>query len=150
MSKHQMSPQVSERPYFYIIFQKYHFKTRVGLLTKMISSSRVSFQKELRTRARTRWWGRRSSSAWRSSRLSGRSSSGGRTCSRRTSSPVSGKDWTLIYSCCKSLENNSYHWPNGVLYYTIDAEFDATERATIAAGMKMVEDNSCIRFKMRL
>ena len=40
----------------------------------------------------------------------------------------------------------SYHWPNGVLYYTIDAAFDSTERATIAAGMKMVEDNSCIRF----
>ena len=39
----------------------------------------------------------------------------------------------------------SYHWPNGVLYYTIDAAFDSTERATIAAGMKMVEDNSCIR-----
>ena len=42
---------------------------------------------------------------------------------------------------------SSYHWPNGVLYYTIDAAFDSTERATIAAGMKMVEDNSCIRFK---
>ena len=41
---------------------------------------------------------------------------------------------------------SSYHWPNGVLYYTIDAAFDSTERATIAAGMKMVEDNSCIRF----
>ena len=44
-----------------------------------------------------------------------------------------------------NLNNSSYHWPNGVLYYTIDAAFDSTERATIAAGMKMVEDNSCIR-----
>merc|ERR550532_667226 len=47
------------------------------------------------------------------------------------------------------LASVSYHWPNGVLYYTIDAAFDSTERATIAAGMKMVEDNSCIRFVAR-
>ena len=38
------------------------------------------------------------------------------------------------------------HWPNGILPYTIDAAFTASERAIIAAGMKMITDNSCIRF----
>ena len=59
----------------------------------MISSWPVSCQKGFRTPAQTRWWGRQSSSAWRSSRRSGRSTSRSRTCSRRTSLLVSGKDW---------------------------------------------------------
>ena len=39
----------------------------------------------------------------------------------------------------------SYHWPNGVLYYTIDAAFSDSERAVIASGFTHVEENSCIR-----
>ena len=134
---------------FKIILQEYNFKTLADLLTSMISSWRVSSPKWFRTPARTRWWERRSSSAWRSSRQLGRSSSRSRTCSRRTSLLVSGKHWPHCFSQFNQL-NSSYHWPNGVLYYTIDAAFDSTERATIAAGMKMVEDNSCIRFFLSL
>ena len=40
----------------------------------------------------------------------------------------------------------SYHWPNGVLYYTIDAAFSESERAVIASGFSHVEENSCIRY----
>ena len=62
----------------------------------------------------------------------------------------------------------SYHWPNGIMYYTIDAAFSTSERAVIASGevllsagncaqtvstpssgMQHVEDNSCIRFVER-
>ena len=39
----------------------------------------------------------------------------------------------------------SYHWPNGIMYYTIDAAFTDSERSVIAAGMAHVEENSCIR-----
>ena len=40
----------------------------------------------------------------------------------------------------------AYHWPNGVLYYTIDAAFSASERAVIASGFTHMEENSCIRY----
>ena len=40
----------------------------------------------------------------------------------------------------------SYRWPNGILYYTIDAAFSNSERAVIAAGFAHVEENSCIRW----
>merc|ERR1719378_351809 len=43
----------------------------------------------------------------------------------------------------------SYHWPNGIMYYTIDAAFTDSERSVIAAGMAHVEENSCIRFVPR-
>ena len=39
----------------------------------------------------------------------------------------------------------TYHWPNGILYYTIDASFSDSERAVIASGFTHVEENSCIR-----
>ena len=41
----------------------------------------------------------------------------------------------------------SYHWPNGILYYTIDAAFSESERAVIASGITHMEENSCIRFQ---
>merc|ERR1712038_1290619 len=43
----------------------------------------------------------------------------------------------------------AYHWPNGILYYTIDAAFSDSERAVIASGFTHVEENSCIRFVAR-
>ena len=100
-----------------------------------------------RTPAQTPWWGRRSSSAWSSWRPLGRSTWRSWTRSRGTSWPASGESLGYCYNYFTVNNICSYHWPNGVLYYTIDAAFDSTERATIAAGMKMVEDNSCIRFK---
>ena len=39
-----------------------------------------------------------------------------------------------------------YHWPNGVVPYTIDAAFTSTERAAIASGIEHIHENSCIRF----
>merc|ERR1711963_946212 len=42
-----------------------------------------------------------------------------------------------------------YHWPNGIMYYTIDAAFTDSERAIIASGITHVEENSCIRFVPR-
>ena len=45
----------------------------------------------------------------------------------------------IMHICC------SYHWPNGILYYSIDAAFSAAERAVIASGFTHVEENSCIR-----
>ena len=39
----------------------------------------------------------------------------------------------------------AYHWPNGILYYTIDAAFSSSERAVIASGFTHMEENSCIR-----
>ena len=38
-----------------------------------------------------------------------------------------------------------YHWPNGVVPYTIDAAFTSTERAAIASGIEHIHENSCIR-----
>ena len=40
----------------------------------------------------------------------------------------------------------AYHWPNGILYYTIDAAFSSSERAVIASGFTHMEENSCIRW----
>ena len=45
-----------------------------------------------------------------------------------------------------------YHWPNGVVPYTIDAAFTSTERAAIASGIEHIHENSCIRsleFKLK-
>ena len=39
----------------------------------------------------------------------------------------------------------AYHWPNGILFYTIDAAFSTAERAIIASGITHIEENSCIR-----
>ena len=38
-----------------------------------------------------------------------------------------------------------YHWPNGVVPYTIDAAFTSTERAAIASGIDHIHENSCVR-----
>ena len=38
-----------------------------------------------------------------------------------------------------------YHWPNGVVPYTIDAAFTSTERAAIASGINHIHENSCVR-----
>ena len=40
---------------------------------------------------------------------------------------------------------SSYHWPNGILYYSVDAAFTESERAVIASGFSHVEGASCIR-----
>ena len=47
-----------------------------------------------------------------------------------------------IYLC-------SYHWPNGVLYYTIDPSFSASDRAVMERSFSHIEENSCIRFVSR-
>ena len=39
-----------------------------------------------------------------------------------------------------------YHWPNGVIPYTIDAAFSSRERAIIAGGFQSIHDNTCIRY----
>ena len=48
-----------------------------------------------------------------------------------------------------TLNKFSYHWPNSIMYYTIDAAFTSDERAVIAAGFQHMEDNTCIRFVER-
>merc|ERR1719150_3106860 len=47
------------------------------------------------------------------------------------------------------LSKLTYHWPNGVVPYTIDAAFTSTERAAIASGIEHIHENSCIRFEPR-
>merc|ERR1712013_116260 len=47
------------------------------------------------------------------------------------------------------LSKLTYHWPNGVVPYTIDAAFTSTERAAIASGIEHIHENSCIRFVER-
>ena len=37
----------------------------------------------------------------------------------------------------------SYHWPNGIMYYTIDAAFSASERAVIASGEVLLSAGNC-------
>merc|ERR1719225_2112062 len=43
------------------------------------------------------------------------------------------------------LSKLTYHWPNGVVPYTIDAAFTSTERAAIASGL---EQNGCVTLKI--
>ena len=38
-----------------------------------------------------------------------------------------------------------YHWPNGIMHYTIDDSFTSSDRVIIAAGMQMVMDVTCIK-----
>merc|ERR1719337_482936 len=47
------------------------------------------------------------------------------------------------------LSKLTYHWPNGVVPYTIDAAFTSTERAAIASGINHIHENSCVRFVER-
>merc|ERR1719505_441681 len=47
------------------------------------------------------------------------------------------------------LSKLTYHWPNGVVPYTIDAAFTSPERAAIASGIAHIHENSCIRFVER-
>merc|ERR1712212_476292 len=47
------------------------------------------------------------------------------------------------------LSKLTYHWPNGVVPYTIDAAFTSTERAAIASGIEHIHENSCVRFVER-
>merc|ERR1712212_1021415 len=47
------------------------------------------------------------------------------------------------------LSKLTYHWPNGVVPYTIDAAFTSTERAAIASGIDHIHENSCVRFVER-
>ena len=37
----------------------------------------------------------------------------------------------------------SYHWPNGIMYYTIDAAFSTSERAVIASGEVLLSAGNC-------
>ena len=39
----------------------------------------------------------------------------------------------------------SYHWPNGIMYYTIDAAFSTSERAVIASGEVLLSAGNCAR-----
>ena len=41
-----------------------------------------------------------------------------------------------------------YHWPHGVLIYTIDAGFSDSQRAVIASAMAHIEENTCIRWTL--
>merc|ERR1719275_206610 len=47
------------------------------------------------------------------------------------------------------LSKLTYHWPNGVVPYTIDPTFASTERAAIASGINHIHENSCVRFVER-
>merc|ERR1719447_203178 len=47
------------------------------------------------------------------------------------------------------LSKLTYHWPNGVVPYTIDAAFTSSERAAIASGIEHIHENSCVRFVER-
>ena len=38
------------------------------------------------------------------------------------------------------------HWPNNEVPYIISAAFTADERAVIAEGIKLIEDNTCVRY----
>lgn len=49
------------------------------------------------------------------------------------------KSYGLIILCSR------FHWPKAIVPYTIDAAFDAYERATIAKGIQHVEEKSCLR-----